>query len=348
MSAVKARICIPSLSDPSTEIVMRLVSDVAGKLCTILPFSGDNMLLLHSAVRIMQCAGDIYVDSVSAGFHDSTMHSSLCSKAISTFGSVIIESLGTCSIASDTESISTISAPVTAWLSSASSYDFIGLLLTDSRWPCPSSRERMDMLSALAKGSPSTLVREPFNLASFCEVCTYQSQNGSGLNSRTQGLQLIESFIHGRKASIECSSNSMVDVVIRQTFKPILLTALEDSSGTIRTCAVSSFGSLLQRDWMECIDASTIDNTPLGSIIRLCSAKNENVASVRAASCKAIGDIFISCTDGTLRHAKNSSDESVSLDDGFILTFSCTVCEAMRNALADMAASVRSMVSVED
>ena len=348
MSAVKARICIPSLSDPSTEIVMRLVSEVAGKLCTILPFGRDNMLLLHSAVRIMQCAGDIYVDSVSAELHEPTMHSSLCSKAISTFGSVIIESLGTCSVALDTKSMSTNSAPAMSWLSSASSYDFIGLLLTDSRWPCPSSRERMDMLSALAKGSPSTLVREPFNLASFCEVCTYQSQNGSGLNSRTQGLQLIESFIHGRKASIECSSNSSVDVVIRQTFSPILLTALEDSSATIRTCAVSSFGSLLQRDWMECIDASTIDNAPLGSILRLCSAKNENVASVRAASCKAIGDIFISCTDGTLHHAKNSSDDSVSLGDGYILTYSCMVCKEMRNALDDKAASVRSMVSVED
>ena len=99
---------------------------------------------------------------------------------------------------------------------------------------------------------------------------------------------------------------------------------------------------------MECIDASTIDNAPLGSILRLCSAKNENVASVRAASCKAIGDIFISCTDGTLHHAKNSSDDSVSLGDGFILTYSCMVCEEMRNALDDKAASVRSMVSVED
>jgi hypothetical protein len=326
------------------EIVMKLVSEVAGKLCTILPTNGENKVLLRSSVRIIQCAGDIYVHSVSATKLEPA-EDTLLTKAMSIFGSVIIESLGASSIAPETVSISTISAPASAWLTDASSYDFIGMLLTDSRWLCPSSRERMEMLSAIAKGSPSTLVREPYNLASFCEVCTSQSAKENALTSRTQGLKLIESFIYGRKtSSIDNVVSSAVDSVIRQTFIPLLLIALHDFSAATRTSAASSFGSLLRSDWL---DSSTINSTPLESILRLCSTKHENVASVRAASCKAVGDIVLSFVESTLHRGENGNDNTVSGVDNFVLSFAGMVCEAMQDALVDNAAPVRSMVSIQ-
>jgi hypothetical protein len=333
MLVLKEKLSIPTLSESSIEVVMRLVSELAGKFFSFLPFNGDNSILLDTSVRILQCAGDIYVNSVPATKLQAAEHT-LWKTAIEIFGSVIIESLG------DNESVAKISAPATAWLSSASSFDFIGLLLTDSRWPCPSSSERMLMLSALARSSPATLVREPFNLASFCEVCTVQTQDECGLNSRILGLKLIESFIYGRKNYlIECKTNSAVDVVIRQTFSPLLLTALDDSSAVIRTCAVSSFASLLRRDWSENLD-SFADSRPLESILKLCSSKHENVASVRAASCKAIGDIAISCTF----HEKDCNDYAESLVDSSVFALACKVCEVMKIAIVDKNASVRSMV----
>lgn len=344
MVVIKERVSDASASIPLIEIVMKLVSEAAGKLCTILPTNGENKVLLRSSLRIIQCAGDIYVHSVSATKLEPA-EDTLLSKAMSNFGSVIIESLGASSIAPETVSISTISAPASAWLTDVSSYDFIGMLLTDSRWSCPSSRERMEMLSAIAKGSPSTLVREPYNLASFCEVCTSQSALENGLNTRTQGLKLIESFIYGRKiSSIDNAVSSAVDSVIRQTFIPLLLIALDDSSAAIRTSAVSSFGSLLRSDWL---DSSTIHRTPLESILRLCSTKHENVASVRAASCKAVGDIVVTFAESTPHRGENGNDNTVSGVDNFVLSFAGMVCEAMQNALADNAAPVRSMVSIE-
>jgi hypothetical protein len=203
----------------------------------------------------------------------------------------------------------------------------------------------MEMLSAIAKGSPSTLVREPYNLASFCEVCTSQSALENGLNTRTQGLKLIESFIYGRKiSSIDNAVSSAVDSVIRQTFIPLLLIALDDFSAATRTSAASSFGSLLRSDWL---DSSTINSTPLESILRLCSTKHENVASVRAASCKAVGDIVLSFVESTLHRGENGNDNTVSGVDNFVLSFAGMVCEAMQDALVDNAAPVRSMVSIQ-
>ncbi len=330
MLVVKEKLSIAALSESSMEVVMRLVSELAGKFCTILPFNGENAILLDASVRILQCAGDIYVNSVPA-----------TKLAVEIFGSVITESLGNKSIVSDNESVAKISAPATAWLSSATSFDFIGLLLTDSRWPCPSSRERMLMLSKLARSSPATLVREPFNLALFCEVCTVRTQDEYGLNSSTLGLKLIESFIYGRKTClIECTTHSVVDVVIRQNFIPLLLIALNDSSAAIRTCAVSSFAWLLRRDWLEYLD-SFADSRPLESILKLCSSKHENVASVRAASCKAIGDIVISCT---FQDEKYCNDYTKSLVDSSVFTLACKVCEVMKIAIVDKNAAVRSMV----
>lgn len=210
------------------------------------------------------------------------------------------------------------------------------------------------MLSAVAKRSPLALTREPFNLASFCEVCAVQCESQSDADSRILGLKLIESFLLGRKAfQAEFISNNTVSSVVPETFCPLLLVALEDHSAAVRTCAVSSFGSLLRHDWMGLflsgagsVEASPVDWTSLESIIRLCSANEEKIASVRTSCCKAIGDISSVCIGGMLSGEGDDTNANVTFLDDFVLSFTCKISEVMANALTDDIASVRSMVSL--
>ncbi|KAL3777946.1 hypothetical protein ACHAW5_008349 [Stephanodiscus triporus] len=362
MSAIKGRICCERASSenlsfcaPTLEIVMMLASEVAGKLCTKLPYNGENDILLRSSSSIVQCAGDIYVQSLKSFVSKSLatkaeMKQTLLDKAVATFSHVILESLGAGLSSSNAVEATTCSAPAKHLLSDTSSFEFIGLLLTDSCWPCPSSRERMEMLSAVAKSSPWTLVREPFNLASFCNVCVAQSQSRNA-NSRILGLKVIESFIVGRKTCLdECTPKSTVFSVIPHTFCPLLLVALEDHSAAVRTSAVISLGSLIRHDWIRLflsdithVNASSINWTPLKSILSLCTANVEKIASVRSSSCKAIGDISASCIHHTLCETGDDMNCEGTLSDEFAISFAGKVCEVMVIALSDHVAIVRSM-----
>ena len=340
MMAIKARISCEWLSNAqSMETVMKEVSQMAGKLCTILPFNGENSILLQPAMRLVQCAGDIYVLAVKAMssrrlIPKAELEHTLLYKAMSNFSNVFTESLGAKQRSTH---------PVGKWLSDPSSYDFIGLLLTDSWWVRPLTKDRMEILSSVAKISPSTLAREPFNLASFCELCEVQSQSQNDVDSKILGFKLIESFIIGRKDSlVGCIPPNNVLFTIPESFCPILLEALEDnSSATVRSCAVSSFGHLMTQDWIAIFQLEAdggmknlqIDWTTLESILKLCSEKGEKIASVRSSSCKAIGDICSAC----ICHDETFSDE-------FVHSFSYKIIAVMALALSDKDASVRSMV----
>ena len=129
---------------------MKDVSQMAGELCTILPFNGENSVLLQPAMRLVQCAGDIYVLAVKAMssrrlIPKAELEHTLLYKTMSNFSNVITASLGAKQRSTH---------PVVKWLSDASSYDFIGLLLTDSWWVRPLTKDRMEILSSVAKISP--------------------------------------------------------------------------------------------------------------------------------------------------------------------------------------------------
>ncbi|KAL3815779.1 hypothetical protein ACHAXA_001673 [Cyclostephanos tholiformis] len=362
MTAIKGIVCCERESiesmlrhAPSVDIVIVLVSEVAEKLCTKLPFSGENHILLRPTSLLVQCAGDIYVQAAKSLASKrlpskAKLEHTLLINTLATFSHVIMESLGAVTSDSNAEQVTSRFAPAIKWLSDASSFEFIGLLLTESCWPCPSASERMYMLSAVAKRSPLTLVREPFNLASFCDVCVDHSQSRDE-SSRILGVKLIESFIMGRKTCVvECTTKSSVFSVISQTFCPLLLVALEDHSSAVRIAAATSLGSLVGFEWIglflldaENLNASSIDWTPLESILRLCTANVEKVANVRASCCKAIGDISASCIHRTLFESEDNTNCAGPLADKFIIAFSGKVSEVMTIALSDDVAIVRSM-----
>ena len=138
----------------------------------------------------------------------------------------------------------------------------------------------------------------------------------------------------------EHSPSSIITSAILETFYPLMLTALTDNSTTIRSSAVSSFGSILRHDWIRLLhlesgNESQLEWTTLESILRLCCANKEKVASVRASSCKAMGDISVACI---------CHDDAIS--DDFVHSFTDKICETMILSLFDDVASVRSMVRI--
>jgi len=339
MIAIKDRISYGWLPNDahSMENVMTQVSQIAGKLCTILPFTGENAKLLKPATLLVECAGRIYVECAKSFSSKrlitrAELDQNLLYKAMSSFSHVITECLG--------NSSSGCSNPGEKWLADGSSFDFIGLLLSDSCWIPTLRKDRMSILSIVASASPATLAREPNNLAFFSELCEVQCALQNDVNSRISGLKLIESFLLGRKRCVmdEHSSISTVTHIIPETFYPLMLSALTDNSTSIRSSAVSSFGSLLSHDWISLLhlesgNESQLEWTTLESILRLCCSNEEKVASVRASSCKAIGDISVACI---------CQDDAIS--DDFVHSFANKICEAMAISLSDDVASVRSMV----
>ena len=142
-------------------------------------------------------------------------------------------------------------------------------------------------------------------------------------------------------------------LTVPETFCPILLAALEDHVAAVRACAISSFGSFLKHDWVDLLLSNAdsvkgqhyIDWAPLECILSLCAVNEEKNANVRSSSCKAVGDICTACIGDTFREEKDDTQDE-SFSDGFVLAFTCKICEAMINSLTDENASVRSMVSL--
>ena len=330
----------------SMESVMLQVSQLGAKLCTALPFNGENSVLLQPASHLIQCAADIYGVSVKAIANEPLMpevemKNSFIFKAMINSSYIITESLGVCSTGS--------ANPAENWLSDASSYGFVGILLTDSYWKYHITKERVDMLSSVAKKSTWTLAREPFNLAAFCGVCAAQCKSQLDPESRVLGGKLIESFILGRKnCSLENDSDGIVFTAVIESLCPLLLAALKDSSPGVRSCAASSLGSLLQGDWYNLLGQAqhsdrkgehSIDWTTVESLLTLCSVDHEKNANVRASACKAIGDTCTTCIV-----CPTYGD---ALPDVFIFEFTAMICKVMDRAVSDQNASVRSMVSTQ-
>lgn len=319
---------------------MEQASLLAEKLCSALPFSGENSVLLQPASTLVRCAGEIYVCFAKAveEMPLTKMGSdSIIYKALSYFGRVI-----TC--LSRNSSTVEFSPPAQLWLSDSSSYEFIGLLLSGSS---TLSTDRMEMLSSIARTCPWALAREPFNLASFCEVCSRYCGVQNNAATRLIGLKLIESFIIGRRNSSKESESQSTDLVV-QTFCPLLLLALNDESASVRSSAASSFGSLLRVDWKTLLSTNSdamddIDWKYTNTVLWRCTSNHgERNANVRSASCKAIGDLCTTCLTREDDESGNSVEE-VPFTDDFTITLCHAICKEMEHAIRDDNATVRSM-----
>lgn len=335
-----------SHSDESLfELLMMQSALAAGKLCTLLPFNDNNSVFVTPAVKLVQCAGDIFVLSARA-LDGERGNETLLTSSMVHFSHVITAIHGDASV----------SVPVKHWLTDASSYDFIGILLNDS-YSAPtlssSSKCKLEMLTSIAKSAPWPITREPFNLASFREICANLCNVQNDNSRRLLGVKLIEAFIVGRKAYVfECTSekiqHNMELAVVPESFCPLLHSALTDQSSAVRTCAVTSFGSLLVTDWVVLLsrgsfsrNTSTLDWTHVDSILRMCTPNEEKIGSVRSAACKAVGDICTVCVGSLL--SDEGLEKAVPFSDDFVVAISTKVCSEMEQALNDKTVSVRSM-----
>ena len=336
-----------SYSDESHfESTMMQSASVVGKLCVSLPFNDNNDVFVAPAVKLVQCAGDIFV--LSARALDSGIGNlTLLSRSMVHFSHVIT---------TIHDGDASISVPVKHWLSDASSYDFIGILLNDSYSAptlSPSSKCKLEMLTSIVKSAPWSITREPFNLASFREICANLCNIQNDTSRRLLGVKLIEAFIVGRKAFVtECTSgkiqHNMELTVVPESFCPLVHSALSDQSSAVRTCAVTSFGCLLVTDWAVLLsrgsfigNASSLDWTHVDSILRMCTPKGEKSGGVRSAACKAVGDICTVCVGSLL--SEEGLEKAVPFSDDFVVAISTKVCSEMEPALNDKTVSVRSM-----
>lgn len=341
----------------SIEMAMHELSSMAGKLCTILPFRGENDTLLTPASRLVSCAGDIFFHCTkmiasNPPTSELELKNTLLYNVMLKSSYVITESLG---VDLSGDATATLSAPAAKWLSDSSSFDFIGMLLSDSCWKYPASKVRLEMLALVARRSPWTITREPFNLASYCEICKMQCSIQNESMPRFLGIKLIDSLMVGRKISFSDGAlNSMMPSVVPETFCPLLVAAMNDGSGSgkLRSFAISSFSTFMKNDWATLLfpDVGRLEGRPsvdwstLESILNLCSIKREKDHSVRNASCKAISDISTACISDTSLKEENGTYEEPFTDD-FVHSFICKICEVMSVAILDPDASVRSMVS---
>eukprot|EP00985_Skeletonema_marinoi_P030516 scaffold32407_cov66-Skeletonema_marinoi.AAC.1 len=136
--------------------------------------------------------------------------------------------------------------------------------------------------------------------------------------------------------------------VVPESFCHLLQSALKDQSSAVRTCAVTSFGSLLVTDWVVLLShgsfigsASSLDWTRIDSILSMCTPNGERSGNVRAAACKAVGDICTVCVGSLL--SEEGLEKAVPFSDDFVVAIATKVCSEMEQALNDKTVSVRSM-----
>lgn len=308
------------------DAIMLRTSQLATTLCFC---GGQNSLLLRPALKLVGCAGEIYVLCCKTIDGTASNFSELIQKATSVFCTVITDTL-------DIDPIQTAS-PSQIWLSGSASFEFIDLLLTHES--ASTERMRMSVICRVARLCPCALAREPFNLASFCKLCSTQCKAGNS-ESKLSGFNLIESFVIGRKTFSSEFATLGIGNEVADTFCPILLAALEDGDAKVRAVAVASFGYMSVDDWCLMVysnssaTTSNLDWHYLDAILKHCSTVEESYSKVRIPACKAIGDISTCVLNA-----------SFSIPE-FVVAFSCRVCLAMQDALGDECTSVKSMVSV--
>eukprot|EP00804_Cyclotella_cryptica_P024722 CCRYP_001709-RB/>CCRYP_001709-RB protein AED:0.24 eAED:0.24 QI:263/1/1/1/1/1/3/2814/936 len=324
----------------SMDSIIINTAQLTGKLCTILPFNGQNSMLLRPASKLVGCAGEIYILCTKA-IEDTMVCQNApgCSKfyesARDSFSHVITGGAD----AESSQNDPTFS-PAQHWISDSSSFEFMEFLL--SRGSSSLGGKRMGMLSRVAMMCPWALTREPFNLASFCELCTLQCNSQNDHDKRLSGVELVKSFLIGRNTFSSEFVSFDLSTIIVNTFCPLLLLALDDPHANVRGAAVASFGYLSAADWMALFRLSNNENSLdwkyVDAILRLCSTTHgESNSKVRSLACKAVGDMSTCVLSGV--------DKCLSTDE-FAISFTQKICHAMNDSLKDECPSVRSMVCI--
>jgi hypothetical protein len=325
------------------ELLMMHFALAVGNICTLLPFNDSNSVFTAPALTLVQVVADIFVMTARI-MECERGNQSLLMKSMVQLSHVI----------TSTDGIETVSVPVKLWLADASSYDFIGFLLIESSsaHSSPLFKCKLDTLTSVVKAAPWAVTREPFNLASFREICANLCKVENDTSRRLLGAKLIEAFILGRKAYVkEEMQHNMELAVVPESFCPLLLSALKDGSSAVRTAAVTSFGSLLVTDWTALLfrgTANEVNTTPpldwtyVDSIINMCTPQGEKSGSVRSAACKALGDISNVCV-GSLLSEDGSERAVLPFSDDFVIAISTKICDQMEHALKDQTVSVRCM-----
>lgn len=324
MESVDNKVVLPA---PLLDSIMDHTSKLAAKLCSILPFSGRNSVLLLPASTLVGCSGEIYVVCLKA-MQNSSDCTQFYEKAADLFSHVMTDTV-------DAVSNQTLS-PSQHWLSDSTSFELIDLLLYQG--PPNQESKRMSTLSRIARICPWALVREPFNLASFCELCTIQCNASSTPDRKMSGVKLIESFLIGRRIFSSIFDSSDTSSAIVDALCPILLLALKDKEAKVRAAAATSFGYISKAEWHMLLgsksnETSSLEWQYLDAILQLSSKrKGENNSKVRADACKAIGDICTSVMD------------SSSCTRKFVVDFTRKVSNEMEKVLKDECSCVKSMV----
>jgi hypothetical protein len=323
--------------------IMIHTSQLTGKLCTILPFNGQNSVMLGPASKLVGFSGEIYVICTkaiedSASLHPTSVKLKLHEKALNSFSNVIT---GTVDANPTTEKMdaTTLSA-AQHWISDCSSFEFIELLLSSKSTSF--EEKRTAMLSHVARICPWALAQEPFNLASFCELCTTKCNDPE---LRVSGVKLVESFLLGRHVfSSKFLSLDMSNVII-DTLCPALLMALKHPEANVRTAGINSFSYMMETDWMALHsrnnEASSLDWHYIDAVLRMCLKDHENDSKVRCSACKAMGDIS-TCILKQCHHTNSIARSQFTHQFG--IEFSQKICRKMEYVLKDDCSSVRSMV----
>ena len=324
---------IPHLSNkvigsiPLLNSIISHTSKLAAMLCSSLPFNDPNAPLLHSASKLVGYSGEIFVSCVKMMGNVTSEYLELVEMAADTFSRVIIDTVDI----NSTQSIS----PSQYWLSDCSSYEFLDILLSGGQEIV--ERKQVVILSQIARICPSAFTREPFNLASFCELCSIQYYDHD-LRRKLSGVKLIESFLIGRNVFRESESSDTCEAIVN-SICPMLISALEDNEAKIREVAIASLGQLSEPEWSillyhsRCDGLSCLGWQYVQTILRFsCKKHGENDAKVRSSACKAIGD-----TSTCIISMPLCTDE-------FVCLLSQTICHEMENVLNDKHPPVRSMV----
>ena len=299
--------------------------------CSSLPFHNPNDPLLQSAVKLVGCSGDIFVLCTKAMGDATADYLELLEMAAYTFSRIITDTV-------DTNSFNRNVTPSQYWLSDSASFEFLDMLLCPGKETTEKKeKKQIEMLSQIARICPLALAREPFNLASFCELCAVQSRDHDP-ERKLSGVKLIESFIIGRNAFQSEFASPDTCTAIVESICPVLLSASKDNEPKIRAVAVASLGQLSESEWSlllqhsRCNGLSCLGCHYVQTILQSCSMKGEKNAKVRSSACKAIGDVS-SCIISM--H---------SCTDEFVCQFSQTICHEMENVLNDEYPPVKSMV----